>query len=129
MSNTNDPVRNALLGQIPDPKDLPAYRASVKRMVSEHEKRLRRERILAGIAWAFCAISATAWIWSAPPGPEWGRAPFLACIFMIIGAVEVLKYRINSVHVVLLAELKQIQMQIFDLEQGVTREVPGRNEG
>ena len=54
------------------------------------------------------------------------RAPFLACIFFIWGGVEILKHYINSSRIDLLKEIKQLQLQVFDLEQSVLPATRGR---
>src|SRR5947209_2458330 len=129
MSHSNNPVRDALLGHGPDPESLPAYRDSVTRLVSQYDVRVRREQVLATACWVFCALSAAVWIWSTEPATGAGRAPFLACIFMIIGGVEVLKHRINSVRAGLFAELKQLQIQLFELQQTIAQPAPGTEKG
>ena len=45
------------------------------------------------------------------------RGPFLACIFFTWGGVEVLKHHINSSRVDLLKEVKELQLQVFELQE------------
>lgn len=122
MGNDKDQVKAYLLGQAFQPEEIAQYRTSVSRTIEEHEKRLRRGRILASAAWLFCVASAAVWIWSTPAADGWSRGPFLACVFMIVGAVEVLKHSVNSTRVALLVELKQVQVQLFDLEQRMAQQ-------
>jgi hypothetical protein len=122
MSEAKDPVREYLLGQAPHPSEGSDYRETVRKILQHNEKRLRLERVLANAAWIFCALLAAFWIWSSDGTASAGRAPFLACIFLIIGAVEILKHQINSCRTGLMAELKQLQVQLFDLEQRVPKQ-------
>jgi len=116
MPTEHDPLRDRLLGQLPKPGDVAKYRALITRVSGQNEKRIKRERVLVTAFWIFCAASATAWLWFDPSFDTGLRKPFLACIFFTWGGVEVIKHYINACRVDLLKEIKQLQVQIFELD-------------
>jgi hypothetical protein len=117
MPINNDPIRDRLLGQLPQPADLAQHRERVSQMLEQNQKRIRRERVAVTAFWIFCAVSATAWMWFSADGAHLPKAPFLACIFFTWGGVEVVKHHINACRIDLLKEVKQLQLQTFELEQ------------
>ncbi|HEY3744133.1 MAG TPA: hypothetical protein VGL53_30015 [Bryobacteraceae bacterium] len=118
MEFKNDPVGESLLGRVPQPGDVAAYRESTARLLEKNEKSVARERIATRAFWIFCAASATAWLWFSAEGAQLPRGPFLACIFFVWGGVEVVKQRVRESHMGLLKEIKQLQLQVFELETG-----------
>ena len=100
MSQTpNDPLRDRLLGRIPQPADIAAYKTSVSQMLDQNQKSIKRERISVNAFWIFCAASATAWLWFSSGPAQLPKVPFLACIFLIWGGVEMVKHHINRTRV------------------------------
>src|SRR5947199_4175144 len=91
----NDPLRDRLLGRIPQPCDVAAYRANVKEIVERKQKSMARESIAVKAFWIFCALSATAWLWFSAESAQLPRAPFLAILFFVWGGVEVVTHQIN----------------------------------
>ncbi len=116
MENDRDFLRNRLLDHTPGLSDLADYRQFILSTVERDQKRIRRERLLATLFWIFCAASATAWLWFSADAASWPRGPFLAGIFFTWGGVEIVKHHINACRIDLLKEIKQIQLQIFELE-------------
>ena len=120
MNPEHDNLPDNLFAQLPQPGDLAAYRNQVSSLIAENQKRIRREHRLATAFWIFCAASATAYLWFGTDASSFPRAPFLACIFFLWGAFELLKHYINSARVDLLKEIKQLQVQVLELQK------PGR---
>lgn len=123
MQTDHDPLRDRLLGQMPLPADVAQHRARVNQMIEANQKRIRRERIFVTAFWIFCVVSATVRLWFSAESARLPREPFLACIFFTWGGVEIVKHHINSCRIDLLKELKQLQLQVFELEQ--TYKQPG----
>jgi hypothetical protein len=117
MQSDHDSLRDRLLGRAPRPTDLDDYRQLVLSTLANNRKRIRRERIAASAFWIFCAASATAWLWFSADSARLPRGPFLACIFFLWGGVEMLKHYINSCRVDLLKEIKELQLQVFELQE------------
>ena len=117
MNEKRNTLRDALFAQLPQPGDLAAYRNRVSSMIDENQKRIRRERIWVTVFWIFCAASATAYLWFGTDGSQFPRAPFLACIFFLWGGFEMLKHHIHSSRIDLLKEIKQLQLQVLELQK------------
>lgn len=115
MRSDNDLFRDTLLSHLPQPGDLAQYRSEVAALIASNEKRIRREALLVRLFWIFCVACAIAWIWFGPAGAVTLRSGFLACIFFMWGALEVLKHYINSCRIDLMKEIKQIQVQVLEL--------------
>src|SRR3954468_19204274 len=108
MQKPNDPLREQLLGRIPSPADIGAYREIVTRQIERDQNSIKRKAIAAKIFWVFCAVSATAWLWFSAETAHLPRAPFLACIFFTWGGVEVVKHHIDRCRIDMLKEIKQL---------------------
>src|SRR4051794_11245861 len=117
MPNNQDPLRDSLLGQVPKPGEIARYREHVTSMLEQDQKRIRRERAAVVAFWVFCAVSATAWLWFSAESAHLPKGPFLACIFFTWGGVEIVKHYINSSRIDLLKEIKQLQLQVFELDR------------
>jgi hypothetical protein len=117
MQFENDPLRDRLLARATKPVDAAQYRASVSQMIEKSRKRIKLERMAVTAFWIFCAVSATVRLWFSGDWSHVSRSPFLACILMIWGGVEVVKHYINSCRVDLLIEIKQLQLQVYELER------------
>lgn len=118
MGPTND-FRDRLLLHLPDPADLTNYRNQVASTIEKNQKKIKLERLLATSFWIFCALLATAFIWFSSGGSQAPRAPFLACIFLLLGAVELLKHHVHSAQVELQKEVKQLQVQVLELQASI----------
>ncbi len=116
MNNESDSLRERLLRQLPSLHDATAYKTAVAETLERNQKRIRRERALVTFFWIFCVASAVAYIWFGPGAAQVPRGPFLACIFFTWGGIELLKHHINSARVDLLKEIKQVQVQLLDLQ-------------
>jgi len=117
MRNPNE-IRNQLLSQLPQPVDLANYRNHVAEIIQRDQKRMRVEHIVSTLFWIFCAASATAYLWFGNGDAHLPRAPFLACIFFLWGGVELLKHRINATQVEIQKDLKQLQLQVLEMQAG-----------
>lgn len=117
MRQEDDALRNRLLGLETGPADLPQYCARVRETIASDQRRIRRERYATRAFWIFCAASAVAWLWFSAGAAHFPREPFLACIFFAWGGVEMVKHYVNSCRVDLLKEIKQLQLQVFELQE------------
>jgi hypothetical protein len=115
----NNEIRDRLLSHLPPATDLTAYRKQVAVTLEKNQKRIRLERILANLFWIFCAATAAIYIWFGNNGFQYPRAPFLACIFLLLGGVEILKHHVHSAQVELQKEVKQLQVQVFELQSSL----------
>jgi hypothetical protein len=115
MKNS-DSIRERLLARLPDPTNPEAYRNSVADTLERGQKRIRRESILVKLFWIFCVVTTATYLWFTAESSQLPRAPFLACIFFLWGVMEIIKHYINSCRTDLLTEIKQLQLQILELQ-------------
>lgn len=117
MARSRDPIVDGLLGRLASPAEVTKYRDSVQEMLARDERRLKREAVATKLFWIFCALSATVWLWFSADSARLPRGPFLACLFFIWGGVEVVKHCIRVFRTDMLKEVKQLQLQVFELQQ------------
>ena len=115
----NSDMRDRLLSHLPPATDLGVYRQQVAVTLEKNQKRIRLERLLATLFWIFGAVTCTVYIWFGSGGSQFPRAPFLACIFLLLGGIEILKHHIHSAQVELHKEIKQLQVQMFELQSSL----------
>ena len=125
MPIESDLLRDRLLGRAAQAVDAAQYRASVCQTIERNDKRIRRERLAVTAFWILCAVSATMWLWFSADAARLPRTPFLACIFFTWGGVEVVKHYVNSCRIDLLKEIKQLQLQVFELDREISKRPSG----
>jgi hypothetical protein len=121
MNRARDPMTQRLLGQLPDPAELPEYRQQVGAMLKQADKKINRERVLTNLFWIFCVVCAVARLWFSAGSAKLPREPFLACIFFIWGGMEVVKHHIKASQIAVLKEVKQLQLQVLELEESLIK--------
>ena len=117
---SSDDLSAALLARLPLPAELPALRAEALAAMARERARVKLQRILVQSFWIFCAAASTAYMWFGPAQDRVPRAPVLACFFLLWGGIEVIKHRIYSSRVEVLAEIKQLQLQVAELAQHIS---------
>jgi hypothetical protein len=127
MENRSEEMRDQLLSRLPQPENLADYRREVGALLEKNQRGLRREK------WGTAAI----WFWVVGLGTvlmtgagikmspaNAGKAAYIgtfACFFLIAGAVELLKHFINRARVDLLKEIKQVQLQVLEVQASVRK--------
>lgn len=114
-------LRERLLAQFePDAGKLASHRKEIQAMLAKQERTLRFQKWYAAANWIFVVALGTLFLTLAgmlemmPPGTLLG---FLSCFFLIGGAVELLKYFMNSHRVELLKELKGLELQVLEIKE------------
>jgi hypothetical protein len=124
MEKGNDGLRERLLARLPQPENVAAYRVEVAALMAKHRKALFWEKMPSTV----CLVSAIA-IFMA--GAFWGRKLdagtthllwFWAGLMFVVGMVEDLRYRIYQSRVDLLKELKQVQLQLLELQASLRKD-------
>jgi hypothetical protein len=114
-------MRDRLLARLPQPENMAEYRNEVAALLERNQKGLRREKWGVGALWVYVVLLGTVLLTFGADKP---RAAFLAsisCFFLIFGAVELLKHFINRSRVELLREIKQVQLQVLELQASVRK--------
>ncbi len=124
MAQPSNDVRERLLAALPQPENLAAYREQTAALLAKHARALRADRFTAGF-FAFLAL-ALSFLWNHGPwqpgtvalhGLQVGMAVlfFMAMIYMLRG-------EIYTVQIGTLREIKQVQLQILELQASLRKE-------
>ena len=118
MEKQNNGMRERLLARLPQPENLAAYREETSALLAKHEKALFWERAPSIVCYviAFATVMVN-WFW----GQKLGGAMnhffwFWAGFAYFVGAVLDLRYRIYRSKVDILKEVKQVQLQVLELQ-------------
>jgi hypothetical protein len=126
MEPKDDSIRERLLSQLPQPANLPAYREEVALLLEKKEKEVRRERRVMIELWLFTVVVSILFLWmgaqrmgskavdEAVLGPY-----FMGCagFWFLFALVYFVAHVINRSRVELLKELKQVQVQVLELQE------------
>lgn len=131
MENRNEAIGELLLSRLPQATNLDAYQEQVKSLLAENEKKLRRDKKTIVRMWIFVAVVSAPCLVMAggyygTPQGNW----FLGFTYfwVLLGAVEVLKYVVQQGRVELLRELKQTQLQVLELNALLNKSVRPMSE-
>jgi hypothetical protein len=119
-----DSIRDRILSRLPQPGNVAAYREEMVSTLAKNEKKLRRETIWTAAEWGFAVGFFATCLWS---GPRWVAGPaghFLMAftfLFLIFGAVEIVKHFVNRSRVEILKEVKQLQLQVLELRSSLEK--------
>ena len=118
MEKQNDSMRERLLARLPQPENLAAYREETASLLAKHEKALFWEKMPSTV----CSVSAVAilivdWFWRQKVGVAMNQFVWFGVGLLIFaGALTDLRYRIYRSKVDLLKEIKQVQLQILEIQ-------------
>jgi len=119
-----DSIRDRILSRLPQPANAAAYRYEMASTLERNEKRLRREQFWTFFEWGF---AVGFFVTCLMHGPKWLASPaghFLEAItflFLIVGAMEIMKHFVNRSRVDILKELKQLQLQVLELRAAMEK--------
>jgi hypothetical protein len=125
MEKGNESIRERLLARLPQAENVAAYRQDTESLLAKHERALFWEKVSARtVCWLGVAVYMLA-------NSTWGRGKFdthgaalfdaLAVVLFFAGALNLLGYCISRNKVDLLRELKQVQLQILELQASLRK--------
>jgi len=123
MEKQNENLRDRLLAHLPQPENLAAYREETAALLAKHEKALFWEKVPSKILYAIgMVVWVAANLWRQRLGATevsslWG----FAGLFYFLGAFSDLRYRIYQSKVDTLKEVKQVQLQILELQASLCK--------
>jgi hypothetical protein len=121
MERRNESIGELLLSRLPRPTNLAAYEEEIKSLLEKNEKKLRQNKWTVRRVWIFviavsipCLFVAGVQFSTNTPVANW----FVGSVYfwVLFAAVEVAKYEQNQSRVELLKEIKQIQLQVLQLQ-------------
>jgi|SRR5579859_2105044 len=120
----SESIGELLLSRLPRPANLAAYQEEVKSLFEKNEKTLRQHQWTVRRLWIFVIVTSIPFLWMAganfkTPQGNW----FLITVYfwVLLGAIEVGKYHHNQARVELLKEMKQVQLQVLELQASLTK--------
>ena len=118
MEGRNEAVASALLSRLPQPAKLATYQEEVRLLLTKNDERLRQNKWTVRRVWIFVILTSIPSLYLAganfhKPEGNW----FLGSVFfwVLFGAIEIAKYHNNQGRVELLKEIKQLQLQVLEL--------------
>jgi len=122
MEKQNDSIRERLLARLPQPGNIAAYREETTALLAKHEKALFWEKMGSTVTFVIAAIMVVLWLWGKTPAPTmrpyfW---PLVGWVYFLAVAGD-LRYRIYRNRVETLKEVKQVQLQILELQASLQK--------
>jgi hypothetical protein len=117
MAQQPNDLRERLLAAMPQPENLAAYREETAALLAKHAEALRWDKIMAN---TFLWIAVLLFWWSVYPGRLGASGvhafQFGSAIFAFLGSFSLVRYGIYASQVATLKEIKQVQLQILELQ-------------
>jgi hypothetical protein len=125
MAQQANNLRERLLATLPQPENLAAYREETATLLAKHARALRWDYIALN---AFYSIAAVLFVISVG-GPHWHvdaamhqSFQFGSAIMLLAGMIFEMRYRTYDSQVATLKELKQVQLQILELQSSLQKD-------
>ncbi|MGB9405986.1 MAG: hypothetical protein WCA89_00515 [Terracidiphilus sp.] len=124
MEKQNDSVRDRLLARLPQPENLAAYREEVASGLAKNEKKLSWVKWMARSTWLVLIVY---WAVVFNRGETWLATPnghvftFVVVFLFICGFFQILKYFVLRSRVEILREVKQVQLQVLELQASLQK--------
>jgi hypothetical protein len=125
MAQQSNELRERLLAALPQPENIAAYREETAALFAKHARALRWDYIALN---AFYSIAAILFIISVG-GPNWHvdsvvrhSFQFGSAIMLLTGMIFEMRYRIYDSQVATLKEIKQVQLQILELQASMPKD-------
>lgn len=123
MAQQSNNLRERLLAALPQPENLAAYREETTILLAKHATALRWDKIAAN---TILLIAMLLYWWSFYPG-RLGAAGvysfrFGSGVLFFAGAIYLLTYKIYASQIATLKEIKQVQLQILELQASLRKD-------
>jgi hypothetical protein len=124
MAQQSNDLRERLLAALPQPENLAAYRDETATLLAKHARALRWDKFTAYmLVFLACAL---AFLWNHGPwrpgtlalhGLQVGSA-----LLFFVGTIYAARYEIYAGQVATLKEIKQVQLQILELQSSLRKD-------
>lgn len=127
MEQQSDNLRERLLSRLPQPENLAAYREETAELLARHDKALSTEKWTT-TALSLCGFAAMiffSWMVNTHPFDVGGQLRFLGgtLVFVLLVAIIGVRLPIYASQVATLKEIKQVQLQILELQASLRKEL------
>jgi len=124
MEQKDDNLRERLLARLPQPGNLAAYREETATLLAKHARALRWDKFTAAM-FAFLAIAMVC-LWNHGPWHPGTLAliwlQVMSAVFFFMGVIYSVRYEIYANQVATLKEIKQVQLQILELQASLQKD-------
>ena len=121
METRNDNLRERLLARLPQPENLAAYREETATLLAKHARALRWDKISMN---TLLFLALLLFLWSGHPGRLGALGVqsfrFGAALLYFVAAICGVRYWIYKSQVATLKEIKQVQLQILELQKSLS---------
>jgi hypothetical protein len=125
MEQENSSLRERLLARLPQPENREVYREETAALMARHERALFWERVTGtSVAWLGIGVYMFANSFTMRPKLDThaiGLFDALAVVLFFTGGLMLLGYSISRNKVDLLKELKQVQLQMLELQASLKK--------
>jgi len=120
MEKGDNSLRDRLLARLPQPENFAAYREETASLMAKHEKALFWEKLMPMIfsGGALAVIVLTGSI--VGPPADGVKTAFLILFFLSM--IYTVSYNVSRSKVVLLKEIKQLQVQMLELQASLRKD-------
>lgn len=122
MEKQNDTMRERLLARLPQPENIAAYREETASLLAKHEKALFWEKMASRICFVIAYVMVALWLLRLTPAPAMRQYfwPMTGFVYFV-AVVTDLRYRFYLNRVDVLKELKQVQLQILEMQASLPK--------
>lgn len=124
MAHQSNDLRERLLAAMPQPENLAAYREETATLLAKHARALRWNRITAYM-FAFITV-ALVLLWNHGPWRPGTLAltwlQVMSAVFFFMGIIYLVRNEIYESQVATLKEIKQVQLQILEIQASLRKE-------
>jgi hypothetical protein len=124
MAQQSNDLRERLLAAMPQPENLAAYREETATLLAKHVKALRWAKF-EGLLFGYLAM-AFVWLWLQN---HWHldaavllRIQIISAFMALCSGVASVHYKIYASQVATLKEIKQVQLQILELQASLRKD-------
>jgi hypothetical protein len=117
MEKQNDSMRERLLARLPQPENIAAYREETASLLAKHDKALFWEKMASRVCFVIAYVMVALWLLGLTPAPAMRQYfwPMTGFVYFV-AVVTDLRYRFYLNKVDVLKELKQVQLQILEMQ-------------
>jgi hypothetical protein len=119
---TTDTVRERLLSRLPQPDQLTAYRQEVAELLAKHKRALFWDGMGSKVGGLVAVVCYFLGLWAKNNGLPVAEGLFTLAGLGVLGfVVGEARLRISHIQVGLLKEIKQLQLQVLELQASLHR--------
>jgi hypothetical protein len=123
MEPRSDGMRERLMARLPQPKNLATYREETTSLLAKHEKALFWERMASIACYVVVFAEGIAvFFWGQKFVTTKIQSAWILGLVLFVAAVAEMRYRIYQSKVDVLKEVKQVQLQLLELQASLRKD-------